>query len=330
MTERGDERLAAATEAVRRAIRVTEAARAAGTATLTKADASPVTLADFAAQALVADTLRRRLGAVCLVGEESAAVLRQPEQADLRAALVALCRPLWPEVTEAALLDAIDLGTASPDPDAGFWTLDPVDGTKGFVRGQHYCTSLAYVVGPRPRLGVLGCPYLDADDGASLDAPGRGTLTVVREGSAPRQFCLGTDGPPRTLTGPAEVSDRVRVCESVESAHADHDAHARIFEAAGLEVASLRLDSQAKYAVVARGQADVFLRLPSKRGYVERIWDHAAGTLVAESAGLAVSDFSGQPLDFSRGRGLDANHGVLVAPPALHARLLDAIRGISA
>jgi 3'(2'), 5'-bisphosphate nucleotidase len=86
-----------------------------------------------------------------------------------------------------------------------------------------------------------------------------------------------------------------------------------------------RLDSQCKYAVVARGQADVYLRLPSKKGYVERIWDHAAGSLIASEAGCIVTDIAGNPLDFSHGRGLEANKGVVVAPANLHPRIIAAI-----
>jgi len=87
----------------------------------------------------------------------------------------------------------------------------------------------------------------------------------------------------------------------------------------------VRLDGQTKYAIVARGQADLFLRVPARRSYVERIWDHAAGAIIATEAGCCVTDIRGEPFDFSRGRGLEANVGVLVAPPALHGRALGAL-----
>jgi 3'(2'), 5'-bisphosphate nucleotidase len=83
--------------------------------------------------------------------------------------------------------------------------------------------------------------------------------------------------------------------------------------------------SQCKYAVVARGQAHAYLRLPTKAGYVERIWDHAAGSLVATEAGALVTDIDGKPLDFSHGRGLETNRGIVAASAALHPRLIEAI-----
>ena len=53
----------------------------------------------------------------------------------------------------------------------------------------------------------------------------------------------------------------------------------------------------AKYAVVASGNAEIYLRLPSGRRYVENIWDHAAGALLVEEAGGRVTDIDGRDLE---------------------------------
>ena len=74
----------------------------------------------------------------------------------------------------------------------------------------------------------------------------------------------------------------------------------------------MRLDSQAKYAVVARGEAEAYLRLPTRADYREKIWDHAAGVLIVEEAGGTVTDITGRPLEFTHGRDLAANRGVIV------------------
>ena len=55
-------------------------------------------------------------------------------------------------------------------------------------------------------------------------------------------------------------------------------------------------------------------------------WDHAAGALIASEAGCAVTDALGQPLDFSCGRGLEKNQGILAAPARVHGILLGAIK----
>jgi 3'(2'), 5'-bisphosphate nucleotidase len=86
------------------------------------------------------------------------------------------------------------------------------------------------------------------------------------------------------------------------------------------------MDSQAKYAAVARGEADIYLRLPTRSDYREKIWDHAAGALIVSEAGGVVSDVSGRPLEFTHGRELAANRGVIVTNGRLHHGVIEGLR----
>ena len=94
----------------------------------------------------------------------------------------------------------------------------------------------------------------------------------------------------------------------------------------GITKEPVRLDSQAKYAVVARGEADVYLRLPASRGYREKIWDHAAGVLIMEEAGGRVTDVMGKPLEFTHGRQLEKNRGVIASNGLLHEQVVTALQ----
>jgi 3'(2'), 5'-bisphosphate nucleotidase len=76
---------------------------------------------------------------------------------------------------------------------------------------------------------------------------------------------------------------------------------------------------------VARGRAEAYLRLPKSAEYRERIWDHAGGVIVVEEAGGRVTDALGRPLDFTRGRALEENLGVVVSNGAVHEALLAAL-----
>ena len=80
--------------------------------------------------------------------------------------------------------------------------------------------------------------------------------------------------------------------------------------------------------MVGRGQADAYLRMPTKKDYVERIWDHAAGSLVASEGGAFVTDIFGHALDFSQGRGLEKNKGIVCAPARVHGKLIAAIEAL--
>jgi 3'-phosphoadenosine 5'-phosphosulfate (PAPS) 3'-phosphatase len=92
------------------------------------------------------------------------------------------------------------------------------------------------------------------------------------------------------------------------------------------------MDSQAKYAVLAAGGGDLLLRLlsSSQPNYREKIWDQAAGSLVLEEAGGQITDLDGKPLDFTTGRSLRDNRGILASNRALHAAALRALQQIGA
>ena len=85
------------------------------------------------------------------------------------------------------------------------------------------------------------------------------------------------------------------------------------------------MDSQCKYAAVSRGQASVYLRLPTKSEYEEKIWDHAARYLILTESGGRVTDTFGEPLDFSQGQTLKNNKGIIAASGQVFEPVLKAV-----
>jgi len=336
MTKHPD-RLAAGRLAVLRASRICRRLQADLTrlGAMTKGDRSPVTVADFASQAVVAWTLTEELGGATIVAEENADELRRQMDAGDRTlvdAVLEAARTEWTDATLESVLRMIDLGAAEPKKDdwSGYWTLDPIDGTKGFLRNEQYSVALAWIESGRPSIGVLGCPGLAKDFNRPFDDPDpSGTIYFAVAGEG--LYETGADGaeesPVRVRRLERAEDEPVRLCESVEGSHTSHDRAERVMERLGELAEPARLDGQTKYAVVARGQADVYLRLPRPGSrYVERIWDHAAGAVVAQEAGLWVTDVDGRSLDFGCGRGLEKNRGVVVAPARLHGLLMGALR----
>jgi len=323
-----ENRLKAAIDAVRQTCQMTRQVQRdlAGLGTLSKDDHSPVTVADFATQAMIAHRLESALGPLLMVAEEDTGALRNSAQTGLLNTIISALNPFWQDANPAEVLEAIDLGGHDGSATA-YWTLDPVDGTKGYLRGQQYAIALAWIVDGVVELGVLGCPNLGLDRDAGFDTPDiHGLLFHAIRGQGcfvqPADAVQTTADKVRNDT----VAASIRICESVESGHSRHDATARIVARLGGAGTPARLDSQCKYAVVARGQADAYLRLPTRADYVEKIWDHAAGKLIAEEAGCIVSDIQGQPLDFTHGARLTHNRGVICAGPAWHPRIIAAIK----
>jgi HAL2 family 3'(2'),5'-bisphosphate nucleotidase len=293
--------------------------RIAGVA-LTKGDKSPVTIADFGSQALVCRRIAATFPDDAVMGEEDAAELRDPAHASVAEQVVAEVRDRVASATASDVLGWID--RARSDGGSGrFWCLDPIDGTKGFLRGEQYAVALALLEGGRAVVGALACPNLafGASAGCLLVAVrGQGTTLLALDGkeSAPAR------------TSPERDGARARIVESVEAAHGDHGSHARVRDALHCTAESVRLDSQAKYAVLARGDGDVYLRMPTSADYRENLWDQAAGSLVIEEAGGRVTDVDGKPLDFTRGRKLTANQGIVATNGPLHDDVLAAIRSL--
>jgi 3'(2'), 5'-bisphosphate nucleotidase len=158
---------------------------------------------------------------------------------------------------------------------------------------------------------------------------GAGSLFTALRGSGAWVQPLVGEGEAR----PIRVSDRddpglIRFCESVEAAHSSHGDAARIARRLEIRAEPVRIDSQAKYGVVARGDAEAYLRLPRDRNYTEKIWDHAAGALVVQEAGGRVTDVAGRDLDFSQGYQLRNNRGIIVTNGRLHDAVLAAIEGL--
>jgi 3'(2'), 5'-bisphosphate nucleotidase len=303
---------------------------------LTKDDRSPVTVADFASQALVGGLLDGAFPNDPVVGEEDSSALRA-DRAVLEQ-VTGFVRRFAHEATPETVCAWIDRGSAAPG--VRFWTLDPIDGTKGFLRGHgltsgqagdQYAVALALVVDGAVQLGVLGCPRLsdaylpDYNGPGSLVAAarGQGTWTAPLEGE--RRF-------QRLFSSAQSNPSRARLLRSFEAGHTNVGQIDEFVQLLGVQAEPVRMDSQAKYAVLASGQGELMVRLlsPSMPDYREKIWDQAAGSLVIQEAGGTITDLDGVPLDFTTGRTLKRNRGVLASNGHLHPKALNALRQIGA
>ncbi len=298
------------------------------TAALTKSDKSPVTVADFAAQAAVARRFALERPSDVLVGEEDAKDLRSEES---RATLDNVTRFVGEVAAGASADDVcawIDRGRAEPV--QRFWTLDPVDGTKGFLRGEQYAVALALIENGRVTLGVLGCPNLRAD--GTADVGGTGCVIAAERGRGTWASPLGSESWTRLLVSGRRVAKEARLLRSVEAGHTNVDEMGELVVALGGTAEPVLMDSQAKYGVLAAGCGELLFRLlsPTKLDYRERIWDQAAGSIVVEEAGGRVTDLDGKTLDFSRGRTLAGNRGVVASNGELHDAALAALKQIGA
>jgi 3'(2'), 5'-bisphosphate nucleotidase len=327
MPEQLDRELDLAVAAVREAAKVCQlVAKNISPQVLQKKDRSPVTVADYASQALICRALHEAFADDPIIAEETADALRQADNQPLLKQAADYAAMVRDEADTDALCRWIDFGGATGYAPR-FWTLDPIDGTKGFLRREQYAISLALIIEGQISVAAVGCPNLSVVAGD--DATTGALFTAVRGGGA---FVRPLDNPTVQPT-PIAVSDTANpaeacFCESVESGHSSHGDAERVAELLGIVRPSVRLDSQAKYATVARGEADIYMRLPTRADYVEKIWDHAGGVLVVEEAGGRVSDVLGQPLEFNHGSRLENNRGAIVTNRKLHDPVIEALKQV--
>jgi 3'(2'), 5'-bisphosphate nucleotidase len=282
-------------------------------ASMDKDDRSPVTLADYGSQAIILRAVQESFPDHRVMSEEGTAHLRSnadPAQVEQLVSLVS--DAIGGETEFEQVCDWIDhSGTNS----AWAWCIDPIDGTKGFLRGDQYAIAIGILREGVPFAGVLACPNLPVD----LDDPEspRGVIFAALRGEGAKRCPLDEEGWKTVRVSDRSAAD-ARVLGSVESAHGDPALVVRMMEDAGMEGGFVRFDSQVKYGVLAQGDAEIYVRPRSRPDWRENPWDHAGGVVVAEEAGGRVTDLDGKALDFSSGGKMVHNRGVLATNGIVH------------
>lgn len=292
-------------------------------ASIQKSDRTPVTIADFGSQAIICKVIKEAFPDDIIVAEEESSELKKPDHQPILKRVTGYVQEFFSGASTEEVCSWINLSSHSIRP--RFWTLDPVDGTKGFLRGDQYAIALALIENGVIELGLMACPNLYPDIEQTDEKKGCLFFGLRGKGS----FQMEIDGGGRKTLSVSKVRnpEKALFTESVEPDHADHQMHLRISKKLGMNQPPLKMDSQAKYGIVARGEATFYLRVPSpsEPDYQEKIWDHAAGAIIAEEAGARVTDLFGKPLDFSCGIKLEKNYGILVSNGILHEMVLKAL-----
>jgi len=292
---------------------------------MAKTGKEPVTIADYGSQAVILAEVAAAFPDHGVIAEEGAEhLLEHAGEEGARRIIEVVGGAIGRPTTLDEVASWIDhQGGSSPY----VWVVDPIDGTKGFLRREQFAIAIGVLLEGEVHAGVLGCPHLDLDP--ADPSAGRGVLfTAMAGGGAFMEPIAGGKAVPARVT---DISDPAltRMLGSVESAHGDPALVKAVIADAGLGGGMVRLDSQVKYGAVAAGLAEVYLRPRSRPDYRENIWDHAAGVAVVTEAGGRVTDLDGKPLDFTRPKMVD-NRGVLATNGAIHELLLESLARVEA
>ncbi|RMD90097.1 MAG: 3'(2'),5'-bisphosphate nucleotidase [Alphaproteobacteria bacterium] len=202
-------------------------------------------------------------------------------EADERAEWVILkaLRVLTPGIPVIAEEQVANSGLPEVE-DGPFWLVDPLDGTKEFLRGgDDFTVNIALVEKRQPSLGIVYCPK-DGRLFAGRVGEGAWQARLDREGN------LGARQPMQT-TRPAPSP--LRIVASRSHRNAETDAYLAHYPDAEL----VSIGSSLKFCLVAAGEADLYPRLgPTME------WDTAAGHAVLLAAGGRMVDAAGEPFTY--------------------------------
>ncbi|KAL4201880.1 hypothetical protein AMTRI_Chr02g218180 [Amborella trichopoda] len=348
-----------------------------------KNDQTPVTIADFSVQALISLELNRSFPSIPLVAEEDSTFLRSSltnsiEDKDyassflvdsVLAAVIGKASIESKPLSQEDVLNAIDRGgsgahTFDAKPST-YWVLDPIDGTRGFLKGRKalYVVGLALVVEGEIAVGVLGCPNwkeesvsvqgLCSEDKipniSECHANQAGILMVSHVGCGTwtrrlssmlgnMDFLVIHDGWTRCSVDPCAFVYEARFCipdsqtwESLPLStiySSTTDMGSSIKDKTKLVLKSVCCGSLCKYLMVAMGMASVFI-LRARMKTVIKVWDHVAGMICVSEAGGRVTDWKGSDLELAadklQRRVIFPVGGVLVTNGALHNHILQMI-----
>ncbi len=267
-----------------------------------KSDGSFVTAVDVAVQVLTLEFLSRLDQSPVLAEESADSLAAIPGGADIVMETVRALEPTA-DLRVEQLAGSLTRNPASGKEER-FWILDPIDGTRSFVRGGHWCMCLALVERGAVEFAVNALPTI-----------GSGVVQCALRERGSYEQELPMTGPTgwTRLTVAERVSSTVRIASAPKSNAA---WRSRVLEAAaqaGICVEWIAAESQAKYASVARGDADLVLTPQTEGGAA--LWDHAGGALIAQEAGMRVESFDGSSVRWNEGRDVGMQGGLAVGAP---------------
>ncbi|MFH0882548.1 MAG: inositol monophosphatase family protein [bacterium] len=271
-------------------------------ARLQKADHTTVTAADLASQVILLSSVAEFAPDEKVLAEESPQALSNPAFAEEVRELVEEVQRR--SVSKGEVYDAIAYrGNPAGE---NTWFVDPIDGTRGYLVGLHYAVAVARVAEGQLENSWLAVPK--KDNGALSGASGH-LFTATRNRGAFRKPINGGDWE-KLPARHHPPDDRLAVVASRA-----HDAvklpHSVNRKKWGVEL--LSMDSQAKYAALAIGRADIYPRKPNRWFGPFFCWDHAAGVLLVTETGGVATDLAGMEFDWSQGERLLGNRGIFAA-----------------
>ena len=307
-----------AVDLARKAAFATEAIRKNGIESMQKGDGTPLTQADLVSQAVILAGLKKQFPEDKIKAEEE---LKGAVQDGLKNAAVLTLRMLGVDDAEAHLKEFVNYrGNAGG---RRIWMIDPIDGTKGFKKGLSYAIALGLYYGGRPQFGCMAVPRFPDFEGPKQETAiayagtGIGAHIIEKEGARPQELHV------------SDIRDPSRVRIVGSRAHDREDISGKFGQRVGAADV-VRMDSMAKYLMLASGRADIYLKKADPEYGIAYPWDHCAGQIILEQAGGKLTTFGGKAVNYEQkpGSPIKDLKGMLASNGACHKKVLEIVNAI--
>ncbi|MFX0017353.1 MAG: inositol monophosphatase family protein [Promethearchaeota archaeon] len=294
-----------AAELVKTATDITEWFRAKGFKSFQKEDQSPVTLADYASQLFIVKKLREKFPNDQIIAEES---FSSYIDNNVQKIIKRCYRSLELDLIEDFERILNYRGPYSPRQ----WTVDPIDGTKGFQKNLSYAVGIGFMINSELIAAAIGVP--------NYNEKGR-ALFIAEKNQGTRASYGEEDFISVSVTDKKNIK-KAKMCHSL---HYDEPWVTEFAHAAEINN-FIQIDSMAKFCMVADGTADLYIKPMDKNRSFS--WDFLPGMLMVNEAGGIVSDLKGNNIKFNNEKCIITAPGLVASNGNLHEEILKYLKDI--
>ena len=295
--------LKAAIEIVNTASKITEWFRQVGFQSYQKEDDSPVTIADYATQIYIINKIMEQFPGDQIIAEE-----------DDNSFLDHNARKSIYSCYEALNIgENIDIGKSLMKKDKYSerqWTVDPIDGTKGYQKGLSYAIGIGFMIKSNPKICTIVVPNYKNFGKA---------IFIAEKDNGSKMAINNSESIPLSVSNQSHLK-QAKMCHSLH-----YDEPWVMDFAARAEITNfVQIDSMAKFCMIADGTADLYIKPMNKsRSFA---WDFLPGTLLVQEAGGTVSDLRGNGIEFNDDKCMVSAPGLIASNSIIHDEILTKLR----
>jgi len=295
--------LSLAVNLVKESSKITEWFRTNNLSSFIKKDDSPVTLADFASQIFIISNIKKHFPEDQIIAEEESSVFIDSDAENI----LKKCFNSLHITFEENIKETLNYRGSNSKRQ---WTVDPIDGTKGFQKGLAYAIGMGFMVQAEPTICAIGVPNYKNT-----------SLTIFSaEKNQGAKVSYGDQNFTEIGVSNKKEIKRFRICHSL------HYNKPWVLDfARSLGIANfIPLDSMAKLCMVADGSSEIYIKpMNMQRSFT---WDFLPGELLVKEAGGRITDIRGNPIQYVNDKCKITAPGLIASNGIRHEELLNALK----